>query len=499
MTSDSPRPSLARSETLPLALALVALTLLARLALAAIVPLVPDEAYYALWSTSLSAGYFDHPPMIAWFIRAGTELFGPTPFGVRFVSVLATIPASLFIYDAARQLLADSRAAIIAVLLFNLTLLGFFGLAVATPDAPLILFSAAMLWSAARLSASERPLWWIATGIFTGFALLSKYSAALSAAGFGIAVLLVPEWRRRLVSAWPWAALAAAILVFSPNLVWNATHGWETVLKQGGRTTENWQFQPQYLLEFIGAQLGLATPLLLVFAVAGLLPRFRKAFRGRAAYRLVLALVLVPMAYFVFHALRSRVEGNWPSFLYPVLAVSAAGALASIAADGETRFARLRRATVPLALAITGLAVVYTVTVPTWWLGQRDPMMRLSRGWDSLGEGVAASVRATGARYVLTFDYQLNAELAWLLPDIPVVQVNESRRYDFLGRDRNALVGPGLVVSSDPLEPALVAAFGAAERVATVPRSFRGVSIADYYVARVDRPAPGPLPSLFDN
>ncbi len=49
-------------ERWPAALALVAATILARLVIAAVVPLVPDEAYYALWSTRLAAGYLDHPP-----------------------------------------------------------------------------------------------------------------------------------------------------------------------------------------------------------------------------------------------------------------------------------------------------------------------------------------------------------------------------------------------------------------------------------------------------
>lgn len=496
MSTPAPAPALSRGEGFFMALALVALTILARLALSAFVPLVADEAYYALWSTRLSAGYFDHPPMIAWFIRGGTEIFGATPLGVRFFGVASALPASFFIYDAARQLLADRRAAMLAVLIFNLTLLGFFGLAVATPDAPLILFSAGMLWTAARLSRSERPFWWIATGILTGLALLSKYSAALLAGGFAIAVLMVPQWRRQLRSPWPWAALATAILVFAPNLIWNATHGWATIVKQGSRTTQNWSFQPQFLLEFIGAQLGLATPLVLVFAVAGLLPRARSAYQGRAAYRLVLALLLVPIAYFIFHALRSRVEGNWPSFLYPVLAVSAAGALTRIAADHPGALGRLRRATVPLALAVTTLATLYTLAVPAWWLGARDPITRLSRGWSSLAEGVALTARATGARYVITYDYQLNAQLAWLLPDIRVIQGNERERYAFLGGGEDP-VGTGLVVSRDPLEAAIAAAFGSAERVATVPRRFRGVTIADYYVVRIERDKAAPLPPLF--
>ena len=47
----------------------------------ALLPLSADEAYYWLWSRHLAAGYYDHPPAIAFVIRAGTLLFGDTPFG----------------------------------------------------------------------------------------------------------------------------------------------------------------------------------------------------------------------------------------------------------------------------------------------------------------------------------------------------------------------------------------------------------------------------------
>ena len=491
----APLPALERA---PLVLVLIAATLLARLVIAALVPLVPDEAYYALWSTRLAAGYLDHPPAIAWFIRAGTMIAGDTPFGVRLIPVLSAVPASLFIWRAAAMLLADRRAGPLAALLFNLTLLGFFGLAVATPDAPLILFSAALLYFAARLVDHDRPFWWLAVGAATGLALLSKYSAAFLAAGFGIAVLALPQWRRRLLGPWPYAALAVALVVFLPNLLWNAAHGWETVVKQGGRTAENWQFQPQFIAEFFGAQLGLATPLVFLFAIVGLLPPSRAAWRTPMGRRLLAALILVPTAYFLFHATRSRVEGNWTGFLYPALALTAAAALTAIPADYPSLLSRLRRATVPVALGFLVFAVVYATLVPVTALGARDPILRLTRGWSGLAADIDGIRRDHGAGYVLTIDYQLNAELARLLPDVPVVQLNEPERYAFLARPLDRLEGPGLVVTRDPMDAALTQLFGGATLLGVVPRRFRGVEIAGYYVYEIDRRPGTPLPLMSD-
>jgi 4-amino-4-deoxy-L-arabinose transferase-like glycosyltransferase len=37
-----------------------------------------DEAQYWFWSQNLDFGYYSKPPMIAWFIRAMTEISGST-------------------------------------------------------------------------------------------------------------------------------------------------------------------------------------------------------------------------------------------------------------------------------------------------------------------------------------------------------------------------------------------------------------------------------------
>jgi 4-amino-4-deoxy-L-arabinose transferase-like glycosyltransferase len=57
-------------------LALLVLRLLA----AAWTPLTFDEAYYWIWSKHLAGGYYDHPPMVALVIRAGTMIAGDTEF-----------------------------------------------------------------------------------------------------------------------------------------------------------------------------------------------------------------------------------------------------------------------------------------------------------------------------------------------------------------------------------------------------------------------------------
>src|SRR3954467_9530609 len=53
-----------------------------------------DEAYYWMYSRFLSWGYFDHPPMVAIFIRIGDKLMH-NELGLRLMTI---ITSSLSIY-----------------------------------------------------------------------------------------------------------------------------------------------------------------------------------------------------------------------------------------------------------------------------------------------------------------------------------------------------------------------------------------------------------------
>src|SRR5579864_4009226 len=104
------------------ALVIVGLTAL-RLVAAAWTPLTFDEAYYWLWSKHLAGGYYDHPPMVALVIRAGTMVAGDTELGVRLVSVLLALPMSYAVYRTAAILFGGQRLAATSAILLNVTLM----------------------------------------------------------------------------------------------------------------------------------------------------------------------------------------------------------------------------------------------------------------------------------------------------------------------------------------------------------------------------------------
>src|SRR5579883_2961745 len=71
--------------------------LLLRIGLAVCFNLVPDEAFYWLWTRHVAGGYLDHPPMIAWILWLSTRLLGDTQLGVRLPSLLLSLAAAAIV------------------------------------------------------------------------------------------------------------------------------------------------------------------------------------------------------------------------------------------------------------------------------------------------------------------------------------------------------------------------------------------------------------------
>jgi 4-amino-4-deoxy-L-arabinose transferase-like glycosyltransferase len=411
-------------------LALVLLLIGIRGAVAALLPLSADEAYYWLWSKHLAAGYFDHPPMIAWMIKAGTSLFGDTPFGVRLMGVLLSLPASWFVWRAAAAILKNEDRAAFAALLFNLTLMASVELLAATPDMPSVVASAAFAYFLARVQATGKGVQWLGVGIAAGLGLLSKFSMLFLGAGALVWLLVDRNARRWLLTPWPWVAALLAVAIFIPNLLWQSRHHWETFAFQFGRIGTG-HFTLRFLGEFLAAQFGLATPLIFVLMALGLWRATRLS-----SDRLLLAmLVWVGLGYFLEHVLHDRVQGNWPCFLYPMLAILAADAYVNPAssseAAGDQKSGLWRKVSMIAApMAAVFLLAVYAQALYAPLPLRRDPVARLlGRDFAPIGEVAAAVVKAHLAGAVLTTDYETTAWLRFTQPGLKVIQVNEPERY----------------------------------------------------------------------
>ena len=298
-----------------------------------------DEAYYTLWSRSLSFGYLDHPPMVALLIRASTALFGGSELGVRALSLglVGAMPA--LIAFIAWRLFRSAETAALAALMWIAMPLVLIGAILVTPDEPLTVFWTLGLVALVELWRTGEARWLIAIGAALGFALQSKFTAAFYAAGVLLALMTTPSLRRWLASPALFAGLAVALAIFAPFVVWNATHDWATFAKQLGRAPPH-GFAPFYVAEFLVSQIGLLNPLVfaaLVPAVATISWRAPTLPGSRNEARRVLACTIAPAAvYFLLHSAHDRVEGNWLAPLYPASAILAADWVAEARRTGAS-------------------------------------------------------------------------------------------------------------------------------------------------------------------
>ncbi len=462
-------------DTRGMALAVAALIAL-RFAVAAVLPLSFDEAYYWLWSKHLALSYYDHPPVIAYTIRAGTLLFGDTAFGVRVVPLLFSAGASWAVWRGGAILFESEQAGALSALFFNLTLMATVETMTATPDAPLIFAAALFLLALAKLRETDDGRWWLAVGAAGGFALLSKYTAAFLGIGAFCWLFFAREGRRWIATPWPYLGGALALVLFAPVIWWNASHDWISFRFQFGKAGAG-HFAPHYLGEFLAGQIALATPFIFVLGTVGLWRR----------HSVLLTALFVPSAlFFAEHALHARVQGNWPSFLYPAFAMAAAAAALHINGAGWTeRLVRFsKRWAAPMALLF--LAVAYGQAL-TGFVPMRDPTARLlASGFQPVADEIAALRTQTGAAAVATTSYAPTGWLAFYLPDhSPVVQLNEPYRWLAAPRAGALLLRKPMLYVSEPRRDRarqLARDFRDEHLLATLTRKRNGRVVTRYHV-----------------
>lgn len=348
-------------------LALIGICLILRFMSLLLVPLLPEEAYYWMYSQHPSLSYFDHPPAIAWVIRSGTVVFGNNEFGVRIVGDLLMIAASVLMYLQARFWTGKAASLIAAAALQVLP--GYFATGfIATMDAPLIFFWMLCLLGVSLVLRRDASWGWYLAAIGLGGAMLSKYTGVFPGAGALLAVLGVRRWRRHLCSIHPYAAAALALAMFTPVLIWNAENQWASFRFQfGGRFVDR-GVSAQTMLGFAGGQLLIATPLILA-AMTWLLARAvrqRRIFVPRTWFMISFSAPLLTMM--AYKSLKYSIHINWtiPAYLcaFPFVAQACIAAWRRQRIGSHARdWTAMARWTVIVCLAVNSGACLYLVTL----------------------------------------------------------------------------------------------------------------------------------------
>ena len=277
-------------------------TLVFRFWLAAAMPITGDEAYFIEWGRRPDWGFYDHPPMIGWWLAALLAV-SDAEWWLRLPSVLQPALLALAAGSTVKHLwpeLEEDRRwwAALLVLLAPVNVWNVF----VTTDTALIYFAvlAGLAWI--RAAEDDAPRWYLVAGVLLAGAVLSKYFAALLGFAFLVDVLV-----RRTRGAWAGLVIAYACTLPALGLMawWNAGHCW-----------------PNYMFNFVnrheGAGLSWQTPLLYAATLAYTLSPpvlWLLVVRGGGALtggcRALAALSVVPFVLFGLLSLVKTIGLHW--------------------------------------------------------------------------------------------------------------------------------------------------------------------------------------------
>lgn len=192
--------------------------------------LLGDEAYYWVWSLDLAFGYFDHPPLVALWIRL-SDLFFSGEIGIRFMSAISFSLMLWVIWLTIDLKDKWQHVTLFFLLIVSMAMLQVFGF-ITTPDTPLLLFTALFLLAYKRFLSSGSFI----NVIFLGFAMVgmmySKYHGVLV-----IGFVVISNWKL-LKNKKFWLAGVFGLVLFIPHLIWQYDNDFPSFiyhLKERGR------------------------------------------------------------------------------------------------------------------------------------------------------------------------------------------------------------------------------------------------------------------------
>ncbi len=322
------------------------LTLVFRGWLGTVLPFTGDEAYFYWWGKVPAGGFYDHPPMVGWWL-AGLIPFSEAEWWLRMPAIVQPAMLSFmllaFLRDdapairwGAASLMLIAPASVLDVLI--------------TTDIPLVYFSVASALVFLHAVRSRATWAFALSGLLLGGAFLSKYFSVL----LGLGYIAWAVWRP---ATWKWKGIGLLVLCALPaglyNAWWNSQHCWANVMfnvfNRHGKAHLSWETPLLY-----GAMmLWVLTPMV----VWGLLRAPAQWMRQAA----LPWLVVVPLAVFGLLSLVKTIGLHWVFSFVPLAFLLYARAVPVV-----TLWRTVRAAAVLAAVHAVAVLAVAGQPVESW-------------------------------------------------------------------------------------------------------------------------------------
>lgn len=256
----------------------------------------PDEAYYWIYSRLLDWGYYDHPPMVAIFIRLGDALFH-NELGLRLMTILASSTSIYLLWLILKRYAVETRWFLLVVP--SLLILHIYGFTT-TPDVPLFLFTILFYFIYQRYIDENKWQWALLLGLIIAGLLYSKYHGVLLV-GFtllsNIKLLKRPSF---------YFIVALSLALFLLHILWQVHHNYPSLSYHlYERSAE--VYEPVTTLLYFPGQILMAGPLIgwFLFYIA-LTIKIKDAF-----IRCLLVNFIGTVIFFLLNTLKGEVQSHW--------------------------------------------------------------------------------------------------------------------------------------------------------------------------------------------
>ena len=209
---------------------LLAVSALLRAVLASTVEFGNDEVYYWTYALYPDWSHFDHPPMVGFVMQLfSLNLLFTSEFFLRLSSVVFMTINTYLIFLIGKQV-KNEQTGFYASLLYTASVYAFVitGIFI-LPDTPLSLFTLLSVLQFVKYFQTEKNNHLLLAGLFSGLAMLSKYSGAFIWIGVGLYIIIYS--RKEFKNPYLYLSALISAICLLPILIWNINN--ETVQHVG--------------------------------------------------------------------------------------------------------------------------------------------------------------------------------------------------------------------------------------------------------------------------
>ncbi|KIE05341.1 hypothetical protein NF27_DT01150 [Candidatus Jidaibacter acanthamoeba] len=276
--------------------------------------LYADEAQYWVWAQHPDFGYYSKPPLVAWLIAFSTKLFGNCEFAIRVFSPFLHFITGFIVYLIGKNF--GNKVAFLSGCVYITTPAIFVSSFIMSTDPVLMILWALSFYFFLNALNSNKFIYWVLCGVASGLGMLAKYNMLFFLLSAFLYMFYISKSFRFVYSKNFIAALISALLIFSPNLLWNINNMFVSFmhtadLVQGDPSSK---FNFKKLAEFFFAQFGVFGIITFGFLNVSAYLWWRGKLNDN--YKILCFFSIPILSFMLIIAFISRAHANWAAPIY---------------------------------------------------------------------------------------------------------------------------------------------------------------------------------------